>query len=53
VLFGKWKAAHGFDFSMVNSLGSLLLILLALYICGIAVKQNFFDTVSKKKLVKA
>lgn len=53
LVIGNWKMAKGFDFSMVNSLGSLLLILLALYICGIALKQNVFEKAAEKKLAEA
>lgn len=43
LVIGNWQAAKGFDFSMANSIGSFCLIILALYICGIAIKQNFLD----------
>lgn len=43
LVVGNWKAAQGLDFSMMNSIGSLLLIMLAIYICSIAIKQNIFD----------
>jgi len=43
LVLGNWKASQGFDFALVNSVGALLLIVLAVYICGIAVKQNLFE----------
>ncbi len=43
LVVGNWKASNGLDFAMINSVGSLALIMLALYIIGIAVKQNLMD----------
>jgi carbon starvation protein len=43
LVVGNWKASQGFDFAIVNSVGALLLIVLAVYICGIAVKQNLVE----------
>ncbi len=53
LVIGNWKIAKGFDFAMVNSLSALTLILLALYICAIAIKQNFFEKTKKIKNIPA